>query len=57
MPPEDILYVGATQGSPGLFQLDMIVPPGTPDGDLSVVLTIGGVASPPGAYLTVTSEQ
>jgi len=57
MPPADILYAGATQGSPGLFQLDMIVPPWTPDGDLSVVLTIGGVASPPGAYLTVKSEQ
>ncbi len=57
VPQADILYAGAAPNSPGLFQLNMIVPPGTPDGDLPLVLTIGGVSSPPGAYLTVKSAQ
>jgi hypothetical protein len=48
-------------GGEGVFELrrgvDLVVPPGTPDGDLPVRLTIGGVASPDGAYLTVKSGQ
>jgi len=57
VPAADVLYAGAAPGSPGLFQLNLIVPPGTPDGDLSVSLTIGGVSSPAGAYLTVKSAK
>ena len=57
LPAEDILYAGATPNNPGLFEVDLVVPPGTPDGDLAVRLTIAGVASPDGAYLTVKSGQ
>ncbi len=57
LPAADILYVGITPSIPGLYQLDFQVPPGTPSGDLSLVLEIGGIQSPAGAYITVQSPQ
>jgi uncharacterized protein (TIGR03437 family) len=49
----DILYAGVTPGFVGLYQVNLQIPPGTPDGDLPVVATIGGIASPSGGYLAV----
>ncbi|HYL73419.1 MAG TPA: hypothetical protein VEU96_04405, partial [Bryobacteraceae bacterium] len=51
--PSDILYVGVSQNA-GLYQVNLRVPDGVPDGDQSLVITIGGVPSPSGAYLTVS---
>lgn len=48
----DILYVGVTSNA-GLYQVNLRVPDGVPDGDQPLVLTVGGVQSPAGAYLTV----
>ena len=56
LPDANVLYAGVTPGNPGLYQLNLILPDDTPDGDLPVVLTIGGVSSPAGAYLTVKGQ-
>ena len=53
LPASAILYTGITPSSPGLYQLNFQVPMGTPNGDLPLVITIGGVQSPAGAFITV----
>ncbi len=42
-----------TPGQAGLYQIVVTVPASTPDGDLPVVATVGGVTSPAGVLLTV----
>ena len=49
----DILYVGVTQNA-GLYQVNVRVPDGVPDGDQAVTLTVGGVATPVGGFITVS---
>jgi uncharacterized protein (TIGR03437 family) len=49
----DVLYSGVTPGSAGLYQINIRVPASTPDGDQPVVMKVGGVASPTGAFVTV----
>lgn len=56
LPAANILYTGITPGSPGLYQLNLLLPTNTPDGDLPLVIVVGGVASPAGAYLTVQHQ-
>ena len=53
LPAANAPYVGLTPGSPGLYQVNVQLPDDTPEGDLSIVLTVGGISSSPGAYLTV----
>ena len=53
VPSGNILYVGVVGGDAGLYQVNVIVPQNVPVGDDAVVLTIGGVASPAQAYITV----
>jgi uncharacterized protein (TIGR03437 family) len=48
----DILYVGVTQNA-GLYQVNLRVPDGVKDGDQPLTITIGGVPSPEGSYITV----
>jgi uncharacterized protein (TIGR03437 family) len=56
--PEDILYAGLSPGSiSGLYQINVRVPASTPDGDIPVALTMGGVQSPAGATIPVKSVQ
>jgi uncharacterized protein (TIGR03437 family) len=54
--PSDVLYVGLSQFA-GLYQVNILVPANTPDGDQKVVITVGGVASPVNAFVTVKSSQ
>lgn len=49
----NILYAGVTPGSPGLYQLNIQLPENAASGDLSLVIEIGGIQSPTGAFLTV----
>jgi len=53
--PSDILYVGVTQNA-GVYQVNIQVPSNVPTGDQPFVITIGGVSSPSGAYITVASQ-
>jgi uncharacterized protein (TIGR03437 family) len=39
--------------SPGLYQFNIVVPPGAADGDLSVAISSGGSSIPSGVLLTV----
>jgi uncharacterized protein (TIGR03437 family) len=48
----DILYVGVTSNA-GLYQVNLRVPSQVPDGNQSLTITIGGVASPAGGFITV----
>jgi uncharacterized protein (TIGR03437 family) len=57
LPAASILYVGVTPNDPGLYQLNILIPPDAPNGDLQLVITIGGTSSPPGAYLTVQASN
>ncbi len=49
----DLAYVGLAPCCAGLNQVVAKVPATAPDGDLPVVLTINGVSSPQGPYITV----
>jgi uncharacterized protein (TIGR03437 family) len=37
----------------GLYQINVTVPAGLPDGDAAVVATAGGISSPAGASITI----
>ena len=52
--PTDILYVGA---SPSLliYQVNLRVPAGLPDGNLPMQIFLNDIASPANAYLTISS--
>jgi uncharacterized protein (TIGR03437 family) len=50
--PSEILYVGISQFA-GLYQVNLQVPASVPDGNQALVITVGGVASPANAYITV----
>lgn len=53
LPPANVLYAGATPSSPGLYQVNLLLPDDTPDGDLSLVVEVAGIQSPAAAFLTV----
>jgi len=46
-----VAFAGLTGA--GLYQINVTVPPGTPDGDIPVVVQIQGVSSPASAIITV----
>lgn len=48
-----ILYAGVVGGNAGLYQVNVVVPDTVQDGDQAVVITVGGVASPANAYITI----
>ncbi len=50
--PSDVLYVGVS-GNAGVYQLSIRVPDEVGDGDQQFVITIGGVASSAGGFITV----
>jgi uncharacterized protein (TIGR03437 family) len=53
LPQSDIQYVGVTPGYTGLYQVNVQVPASIPSGNQQVLITINGVSSPSGAYITV----
>jgi uncharacterized protein (TIGR03118 family) len=46
-----VVYAGLV--ATGLYQFNVIVPTGLPDGDAAVVATLGGFGSPAGALITI----
>ena len=52
----DILYVGLSQFA-GLYQVNIQVPAGVPNGNQPLVITVGGIASPANAFITVQNSQ
>jgi uncharacterized protein (TIGR03437 family) len=52
----DVLYVGLS-GFAGLYQVNIHVPTGTVAGDQPLVITVGGVASSPNAFVTIGKAQ
>jgi uncharacterized protein (TIGR03437 family) len=50
--PSNVLYAGVS-GDAGLYQINIQLPDSVPDGDDSFIVTVNGVQSPVGAYLTV----
>jgi uncharacterized protein (TIGR03437 family) len=53
IPSANVLYAGVTPNSPGLYQLNLLIPANTPNGNLPLIIQIGSQQSPAGAYLTV----
>lgn len=53
VPAEDIKYSGIPTWSVGVLQINFVVPPTVAAGKQPVVVTLGGVASPP-AYINIT---
>jgi uncharacterized protein (TIGR03437 family) len=47
------LYVGVSPGTAGLYQLNIQVPAGLPNGDYPLILKLGSFSTPTGAYLTI----
>jgi uncharacterized protein (TIGR03437 family) len=48
-------YVGVTPGSAGLYQVNLTVPANLAPGNYPIVLTVNGISTPSGAFLTVGS--
>ena len=57
VPPQDVLYRGASPCCAGLYQFTVRVPADVPDGDATVTATVQGVSTPEGPYLTVRRGQ
>jgi uncharacterized protein (TIGR03437 family) len=56
--PADVFYAGLSPGSiSGLYQLNVRIPASTPDGDIPVTVSVGGMQSPSGATIPVKSSQ
>ena len=53
VPPQDIVYAGIAPCCAGLYQFVFRLPPNVPDGDLPVTVTIAGVTTPQGPFITV----
>jgi len=52
--PADLLYAGLSPGSiSGLYQANIRIPAGTPDGDIPISLTIGGLKTQDGATIPI----
>ena len=49
----NVFYAGVTPGNAGLYQLNIRIPDTTADGDQPLVISIGGISSPSGGYITV----
>ena len=49
----DLLYAGVAPGFAGLYQVNIRIPASLPDGDLPVSLSVHGVSTPAGAFVTV----
>ncbi len=56
IPAANVLYAGVTPGGPGLYQVNLLIPASTPNGDLPLIIQIGSQQSPAGAYLTVLAN-
>lgn len=48
-----VFYAGNAPQIPGVYQLNIRIPESQPDGDHQLVLNVGGVQSPSGAYISV----
>lgn len=48
-----VSYAGLAPTFAGLYQIDFTVPDGLAPGNQPIVLTVGGVATPTGAFLAV----
>lgn len=58
LPPDDVFYAGLTYGSiSGLYQFNVRVPLGTPDGHVPVVIWIGGFRTQLTATIPVNSSN
>ena len=58
LPASDILYLGLVPGSiSGLYQLNIRIPTTAPEGNLPLVVTIGGQQTQSGATMPVQSLQ
>jgi uncharacterized protein (TIGR03437 family) len=53
LPAANLIYVGASPGTAGLYQVNIQVPAGLADGDYALTLNLGSFSTPAGAYLTV----
>ena len=49
--PATVQFAGLV--APGEYQFNVVAPPGLPSGDKLVALTVGGVSTQVGAYLTI----
>ncbi len=54
LPPANILYAGVAPLNPGLYQINIQLPPTTPTGNIPLTVTVGPFTTPAGAYLSIT---
>ena len=57
VPPQDVLYAGASPCCAGLYQFTLRLPADIPDGDATVTAVVQGVSTPEGPYLTIRGPQ
>ena len=51
--PSDISYAGVAPQNPGLYRIEIRLPDDVPDGDQPVVISVNGLVSPSGGFITV----
>jgi uncharacterized protein (TIGR03437 family) len=55
LPAANVLYVGASPGTAGLYQVNIQVPTLT-DGDYPISVSVGSFSTPAGSYLTIKNN-
>ena len=55
VPTSDILYIGLSPLSAGLYQVNFTVPSGVPSGNQPLVLTVDGVTTTSNAYIAIAN--
>jgi uncharacterized protein (TIGR03437 family) len=53
LPAADVLYAGVAPGYAGLYQVNIRIEADAPNGDLPLSLSVNGISTTPGAFLTV----
>lgn len=53
LPSANVQYAGVAPGNAGLYQVNIQIPPGAPTGNVPLTVTVGGISTPAGGYLTI----
>jgi uncharacterized protein (TIGR03437 family) len=53
LPAANILYAGVTPLNPGLYQINLQLPPNAPTGSVPLTVTAGPFSTPTGGYLSI----
>ncbi len=53
IPKENVLYAGLSPDAPGFYQFNIRIPESVPDGDVPLMMSVGGADTQAGTTLPV----